>query len=304
MFSRQELCKLGMHHRRRWLDRQHRGGCRLLCGEEPRIRYLYQDNRGLSGARNAGLRLARGEFLQLLDADDLFEREKLARQAEYLETHREVDIVYGDAGFFDSAQPALLSPAPDGEYFEWMDRISGSGSTVLPSLVRKNLMVVHAALFRRDVLSRVGLFDESLRVMEDWEFWMRCALSSCRFEHLSGHETLALVRGHRASLSRNRIRMLTAQIELRERLKARLPSTVAGANAQALAEARAWLGVELIKTGKHAAGWSAYVRAVSSARNPAAAGRYFFYLLVPPRILRVLKRCVLSGIPRLFSRRS
>jgi hypothetical protein len=165
-------------------------------------------------------------------------------------------------------------------------------------------MVVNAALFRRDLLVRVGFFDETLRVMEDWDFWLRCALSNCRFDYLSGNETLALVRGHRASLSRDRIRMLAAQIELRERLMARLPSPVAAANAQALAEARAWLGVETIKTGKLAAGWADYLKAVSSARDRASAARYFFYLLVPPRILRVLKRWILAGIRNPFSRRS
>ena len=54
---------------------------------DPRIRIVKQDNRGLAGARNSGVREACGEYLAFLDADDLWRNDKLERHVEHLEHH-------------------------------------------------------------------------------------------------------------------------------------------------------------------------------------------------------------------------
>ncbi|HJX31876.1 MAG TPA: glycosyltransferase [Thermodesulfobacteriota bacterium] len=58
------------------------------------IRYLFQKNKGLSGARNTGIAAAQGEFLAFLDADDMWMPEKLSRQVSYLAQHPDVGFVY------------------------------------------------------------------------------------------------------------------------------------------------------------------------------------------------------------------
>ncbi|HGG59096.1 MAG TPA: glycosyltransferase family 2 protein, partial [Gammaproteobacteria bacterium] len=55
--------------------------------EHPAIHYIYQDNKGLPGARNTGIRHARGRWIALLDADDLWHRERLAHIAEHIRRH-------------------------------------------------------------------------------------------------------------------------------------------------------------------------------------------------------------------------
>ena len=67
---------------------------------DPRIRYIYQDNMGVSAARNNGLRNAKGEFIQFLDADDLIDSKKIELQLSFLVAHPEVDVVYGDGFYF------------------------------------------------------------------------------------------------------------------------------------------------------------------------------------------------------------
>jgi len=70
---------------------------------DKRINYVYQENQGQPVARNTGLRLAKGDYIQFLDADDLLEPMKFSRQLNYLLQNTEVDIVYGAVGYFNNS---------------------------------------------------------------------------------------------------------------------------------------------------------------------------------------------------------
>jgi glycosyltransferase involved in cell wall biosynthesis len=73
---------------------------------DPRIQYIYQDNRGLSGARNTGIRHARGEYLTYLDSDDQFLPEKLELLTPNLKPTLELGLVAGQAIPIDEHRPA------------------------------------------------------------------------------------------------------------------------------------------------------------------------------------------------------
>jgi glycosyltransferase involved in cell wall biosynthesis len=146
------------------------GAVRLF--QDPRIRYVYQDNRGLSAARNTGLRLAKGDYIAFLDADDRFLSNKLELQVDFLETHPDVGLVVG----------GMERVAMNGRtYYRERPR---SGHVPVERLLWGGDFVVHATLMRKEWTDITGFFDESLQAAEDWDFYLRMALFGCRIERI------------------------------------------------------------------------------------------------------------------------
>ncbi|HBT10064.1 MAG TPA: hypothetical protein DEB18_11535 [Leeuwenhoekiella sp.] len=81
--------------------------------KDPRFKYIYQKNKGLSGARNTGLRAAKGVYIQLLDADDLVNKEKFKTQLQHLEDS-DISVCdyfpFVDGNLDEVAQFRYLSP--------------------------------------------------------------------------------------------------------------------------------------------------------------------------------------------------
>jgi len=141
----------------------------LLRPYGDRITYLYQENRKLPAARNAGIRAARGQYLAFLDSDDLFLPHKLAAQARCLDERPEVGLVASGHQYIDEAGRLLQESRP------WL----GRPSITLESILFGGLAPVHAVLLRRDWFERVGGFDEQFSYCEDMDLWYRLALAGC-----------------------------------------------------------------------------------------------------------------------------
>jgi glycosyltransferase involved in cell wall biosynthesis len=139
-----------------------------------RITYMYQANTGLSGARNTGIKASHGEFIALLDSDDVFLPEKIAEQVAYLTEHPACDVSYCNLFHFWDGEQALLRL--NYEYY--------SGDDVLPHLLHMNFIAPLSVVLRRSVIERFGMFDENLKRSEDLEFWLRLAHGGARFEFL------------------------------------------------------------------------------------------------------------------------
>jgi glycosyltransferase involved in cell wall biosynthesis len=139
----------------------------VLAAYGDRIRMLRQQNRGLSAARNAGITMARGECVALLDADDEWLPEKLAKQVALLQARPEVAVVGCGWNAVDSDGKFLFKvqlPAP------------GPGEDAVRGIALRKRWVcgsASAAVIRRHVLDEVGLFDETLTAAEDWDMWLR-----------------------------------------------------------------------------------------------------------------------------------
>jgi glycosyltransferase involved in cell wall biosynthesis len=220
-----------------------------FASQDPRIRYLRQENQKQAAARNLGIANSQGEYFQFLDADDLIEARKLELHATYLKEHSEIDIIYSSVRYFRSKNPSerLLSRRysmwDDGN--SWMPETSGSGNEILSKLLRNNIMVVNAPLVRRSTIERVGLFNVALPPVEDWEYWIRCAARGAAFLYDESLESHALVRSHLESASADGRRMLTATLRLRKEVrKLSLPTELAKLNNQLLVEAKGLLGIE------------------------------------------------------------
>lgn len=192
------------------------------CRRDARFVYVYQPNQGPNAARNTALRRCRGKYLQFLDADDLLEARKLQVHADFLESHPGVDIVYGSSRAFTDEQPGLRlynGFDADGEDRPWMPEASGSGPEMVGHLVRANIMVNSAALTRMTLVARVGFTEEKLWQAEDWHFWLVCALGGAVFQFVDEPGTLALIRTHPASNSKDRWKMIVSELTMRRQVQ-------------------------------------------------------------------------------------
>lgn len=189
-----------------------------LVATDTRVRLVSKLNGGLASARNAGLTAATGEFVQFLDADDLIEPRKLEHHVEYLRQHAEIDVVFGNAWYFDDAKPQRRVRAGGASWWaqrdDWIARRARDPAPNVVKLLRRNQFPVCAPLVRRRATERVGGFDEELCLLEDWEFWLRCAAAGSRFEFRVSPETAALVRMHGTSMSVDKRLMMRAELAL------------------------------------------------------------------------------------------
>lgn len=158
-----------------------------------RIRYVYQENRGRGAARNHGVRLARGEYIQFLDADDLILPEKIHSQTVFLDTHPEYAAVYCHARVF-------YEDAPDHSWDHHRQEAYCSGN-ILKSEIHEPFLLPIMVLVRRVWVDKVGGFDETLRSNEDWDLWLRIAHAGGRFAYLPG-PAMALHRARRKETAR------------------------------------------------------------------------------------------------------
>jgi glycosyltransferase involved in cell wall biosynthesis len=141
---------------------------------DPRIRRLSQPHRGLSAARNTGIRAARGTLIAFLDSDDVWQPDKLARQVRHLNDNPAVGLSFCGAEFIDATgRPLGLAQLP---------RLSGiRPEDVLCNNPIKNgsvplvrLKALRDSCLREDGVERY--FDENLSTLEDLECWLRLAL--------------------------------------------------------------------------------------------------------------------------------
>jgi glycosyltransferase involved in cell wall biosynthesis len=160
----------------------------------PAMRVIHQANAGLAAARNAAIAQMRGEYIALLDADDLWLPEKLDRCMAYLKEHSDLSIVYTPMDPFDGATG---------------ERMEGHSKSCHAGWLTEQLFMsifVHdpAAVFHKRVIATCGPFDESLPVSVGNEFWLRV---STKFAFGLIDEPLALRRWTEESLTRsNRLR--------------------------------------------------------------------------------------------------
>ncbi len=137
---------------------------RVLEPYREHVIYLKQENRGSSGARNAGLRVARGRFVALLDSDDLWEPEYLAVQVAALERDPTIDVIFPNALLFGDSPFA-------GKTF--MDVFPVEGEITIARLITQRCYVWVGVTARRETVLRAGMFDESLGSAEDLDLWLR-----------------------------------------------------------------------------------------------------------------------------------
>jgi glycosyltransferase involved in cell wall biosynthesis len=154
---------------------------------DPRIILHCKANGGPSSARNAGINLAKADLIALLDADDYWLPTKLDKQIAIMNKHTEVGVC--------GSGRTMISP--NGEVLRHIIS-DGFHGRAFPRLLFAPIVDMTMALIRRSVFEKAGLFDESLLLSEDYEFWLRVGRDFC-FHNIP--EPLVCIRSGHTSTS-------------------------------------------------------------------------------------------------------
>ncbi len=131
--------------------------------EQGRIRYIKRENGGIAAGRNTGLKACTGDYVALLDHDDLWDPDKIEKQLAFI----------GKSGA-DFVYCYVRRLGLDGEIHEFpVEKLQGESA--MDDLLKQNWIYSSTVLFKRSILDSVGLLDETFRYCEDWDYWLRIA---------------------------------------------------------------------------------------------------------------------------------
>jgi glycosyltransferase involved in cell wall biosynthesis len=161
--------------------------------KDAKIRYFRQENHGLAATHNTGIKKSRGKFITKLDADDKMTPDFISRHLEQFEKYPEADLVYCDDYLIDeNDKPIRIIKRP-----EYTDR-----KLFIRDLFRCGYPIIpFRTCIRRSVFDKIGFFDESLLVGEDYDMIRRFVKHGLKISHLPS--ALYLRRMTENSLSRN-----------------------------------------------------------------------------------------------------
>ncbi len=146
-----------------------------------RVKYVSQANRGVSSARNLGLRVSRGKYVAFLDSDDLWQPDKLKIQVGCMDANPQFPLCYTDEIWIRKG--VRVNPKKKhAKYSGWIFEKCLPLCIISPS----------SALMKRTLFEEIGGFDENLPVCEDYDFWLRV---TCRYPALFIDKKLIVKRG-------------------------------------------------------------------------------------------------------------
>ena len=177
------------------------GSPERVAREFPSVTVVRQANAGVAAARNTGLAHAKHDWVAFIDADDLWMPGKLQAQWAFLASQPEAGMAYTAWKVWTSNEP---EPAADwlaqlaqqaGDSAQWQ----GPSGWLYPELLVDCVVWTSSVLVRRELLSQAGGFDESLRIGEDWDLWLRLSRLTAM---LRVPRPLALYRMHPDSITK------------------------------------------------------------------------------------------------------
>lgn len=169
-----------------------------------RIVLLRQENRGAAAARNAATRAASGDFVVILDADDVYESRRIEALIALARARSDLDIVTTDAYYVTGG--SRTGRFYEANHFETIDQRSA---------ILKSCFVGGWPGVRRSRLLEIGGFDESLRHSEDWDCWIRLIFSGSRAGLVD--EPLMEYRVTEGSLTSQRVASLESRVAVVEK---------------------------------------------------------------------------------------
>ncbi|MGY1831682.1 glycosyltransferase [Geodermatophilus sp. SYSU D01180] len=234
----------------------------VLAGFGDAIRVVRRPNGGESAAKNTAVAAASGDYVVVLDADDVFHPRRLEALAWFAQERPDLDILTTDAVVEADGVPVRRA-----YHAEWPFPIEGQRAAILDG----NFVLGMCAIPRGRWLEAGG-FDESLAVTADWEFWQRLVLSGSRVGLVDA--PLARYRLAQGSLSSNPVGMTEARLRVLDRAAGRTDldpperGVVWRARARELCEFRWRRLIYLLAEGRHGVREAALAVLVDAGQRP------------------------------------
>lgn len=175
-----------------------------LAKRDPRIKYITQKNQGLSAARNTGLKVAVGDYLLFLDADDWLYPNCLITYFKFLSKKNDASLLRCGYSYWNKT----------GER-QFHTQSPGVNGAIYPDVLTQNLGPCHSILIRRELVERLEGFDINLKSCEDWDFWIRAGKMGAKIYSIP--DVLVAYRYVPTSMSRNSRIMYEALSEVSRR---------------------------------------------------------------------------------------
>lgn len=168
-----------------------------------KINYIRRVNGGTAAARNTGIVNSTGEYIAFLDHDDIWLPDKIALQVDALDCNPSCGMTYCNYQILDEQTGILIDP-----YSE-----SGGGGMFEKFLYRNYITTASQIMVRRSCFEKVGIFDESLEIVDDYDFYLRL---SRHYEINYDHRVLAHWRKHQFNTSKNYVKTQLGRIGVKE----------------------------------------------------------------------------------------
>lgn len=184
-----------------------------LCGKYNNCFYFYKDNGGLSSARNFGIKKAKGDFVAFLDDDDFWKLNKIEKQVEIITKHPEVDLIHS------SALVVNENGEPTGKVIGASNKkVSKRSGKVFWNALGTWVVKSPTPLIRKSVFTKDLLFDETILIGEDVDFYQRLFY---RHQVYYIDEPLAYYRdfGDEKRLSKQRSKYIGLEVKMIENFK-------------------------------------------------------------------------------------
>ncbi len=130
----------------------------------PQVKYIYQENKGVSSARNLGIENASYEWIAFLDSDDTFHPQKLQKQLMFHKKNQELLISYTDEVWIRGDKNVTIPK-----------KFQKVGKDPFLENLRYCNIAPSSVMIHRSVFEKIGYFDESFEVCEDYDLWLRIA---------------------------------------------------------------------------------------------------------------------------------
>lgn len=151
-----------------------------LCRQHNNIIALKLNSEGSSTARNHAARLASGTYIAFLDADTFWYQHKLEQQIAFMEEHPQVGISFTNCELMNNKHEVIHDSFTSSHYFKQQTLQHNQDAFIIPkgaaAIFSENVIGTSTVLVRRDLYLALDGFDHNIKLVSDWDLWLKLAL--------------------------------------------------------------------------------------------------------------------------------